>query len=504
MIQAGRNISVFTAPIQSTGTQALNVTLGSNYGGTVGAVGAVGLFSGGNIFSNGGNITIGGGTGTISAGVGFAQGYDGVFPDGSASGNGVDIRANLTAAGGNIVINGIASSGSAFNPIGVSIGGNVSTTGAGTIVLNGQSTSPINSPYGVEIGNAGTGELSVNGSVTSVNGDILINGISGSTTQHGNIGLLLINNSTVQSTGTGNITLNGTAASTAPTTLGGGIDIQSGPLGNPSVLANSGNIVITSSTGSGMSLSNSTIASTSGNVTLTSNGGTISQTAGSISGRTLTTSSSGGTTLRGANSVASYIASNSVSGDITLTNAYNQFTLDTILNTGAAGNVVIDNTGGVIVAGALTTPGYLDLTAHSPITIASTGSINAGGAVSLVAGSPGSTSPADTITINGTIIGSTVTLAAHEVSGNIPANAIIDVYNGTAAIAPTVLDTLASVVAMLLNPSEFNLLLEGGSANDLSLLSLDEKKEAAANLAANDKLNNKFDSFTVKALPVCK
>jgi len=501
MIQAGRNISVFTAPLQSTGAQALNVTLDSSYGGTVGAVG---LFSGGNIFSNGGNITIGGGSGTISAGVGFAQGYNGVFVDGSASGNGVDVRANLNAAGGNIVINGIAdTSGSAFNPIGVSIGGVVSTTGSGTITLTGQSTSPTNSPYGVEIGNAGTGEKTVNGSVTSVNGDILINGISGSTTQHGNIGLLLINNSTVQSTGTGNITLNGTAASTAPTTLGGGIDIQSYS-GNPSVLTNSGNIVITSSTGSGMSLSNTTITSTSGNVTLTSNGGTISQTAGSISGRTLTTSSSGGTTLRGANSVASYIASNSVSGDITLTNAYNQFTLDTILNTGAAGNVVIDNTGGVIVAGALTTPGYLDLTAHSPITIASTGSINAGGAVSLVAGSPGSTSPADTITINGTIIGSTVTLAAHEVSGNIPANAIIDVYNGTAAIAPTVLDTLASVVAMLLNPSEFNLLLEGGSANDLSLLSLDEKKEAAANLAANDKLNNKFDSFTVKALPVCK
>ena len=498
-IEAGRNISVSNAPIQSTGTQALNVTLDSAYSGT----GSVGIFSGGDILSNGGDITIGGGTGTISAGVGFAQGYYGVFYDGSASGNGVDIRANLSAAGGNIIINGIADiSGYAFNPIGVSIGGVVSTTGSGTITLTGQSLSPTNSPYGVEIGNAGTGETTVNGSVTSVNGNILVNATSGSTNSHGNIGLLIVNNSTVQTTGSGNITLNGTAASTAPTTGGGGIDIQSYS-GNPSVLANSGNIAMNSSNGSGMSLSNTTITSTSGTVTLDSVGGTINQSAGSISGGLLTTTSAGGTTLTGANTVASFKANNTVSGDIALTNTYAPFTIDLISNSG--GNVKIDNTGAIVVAGPSNTPGNFALTAHSPITITSSGSINAGGAVSLIAGSAGSTAPGDTITINGTIAGSSVSLAAHKVSGNIPAGAIITIDTATNAPAPTVLNTLASVVDMLL-PSAINFPVEGlatTSIDNLQASSLDEKKEEAANLAANKINTNNSATPTVKSLPVC-
>jgi len=56
------------------------------------------------------------------------------------NGSGVIVLGNLTAAGGNIVINGIADAvtNGLITPIGVWVGGStVSTTGAGTITLTG-------------------------------------------------------------------------------------------------------------------------------------------------------------------------------------------------------------------------------------------------------------------------------------------------------------------------------------------------------------------------------
>ncbi|MDD5301089.1 MAG: MBG domain-containing protein, partial [Gallionella sp.] len=208
-LQAVNNILLGTGG-SITGTVApLNVILNSDSDGLNG--GAILLAAGTSISSNGGNITLGGGSGAISAGVGFARGYN-------AAGyyNGVAVRGNLTAAGGNIVINGIADpvtngAGNWSDPgIGVEVSGNgtASTTGAGTITLTGQSMNAAPSTqnvWGVSVGSVSYGA----GTVTSVNGAILINGTSGQA--FNSVGAIVYNGSTVQATGTGSVTLNGTA-----------------------------------------------------------------------------------------------------------------------------------------------------------------------------------------------------------------------------------------------------------------------------------------------------
>jgi len=401
-IEANRNVIVQNVPIETTGTQALNVILDSAYhynSATGTGTGAVGVLSGGNILSNGGNITIGGGSGTITAGNGFAQGYNGVFLDGSASGNGVDVRGNLTAAGGNIIINGNAdTSGNAFNPIGISIGGItssgtlfggiVSTTGSGKITLTGESLSPANSPYGVGMGNAGTGETQLSGSVTTQNGDMVINAISGNTNSHGNIGLVFLNNSIVQSTGSGNITLNGTAASTAPTTLGGGIDLQAGLLGNPSVLASSGNILISSQNGTGINLSSTTISSATGDVTLDAvGGGAINQTSGSITAAGLRVLGDASTTanltsvLNHAAIVAGNLAGNASALSYTDAGSFNLGSLTTNDGTGNT-----STTSGITIGTANTLANSVTLTAGGAIgSVLTSGYDMSAGAVQLTA-----------------------------------------------------------------------------------------------------------------------
>ncbi|MDO8810658.1 MAG: beta-propeller fold lactonase family protein, partial [Gallionella sp.] len=212
-------------------TQAQSVVFNSDSDAS--GAGAIMLNTGSSIASNGGNITLGGGSGAISAGVGFARGYN-------AAGyyNGVTVLGNLTAAGGNIVINGIADAvtNGLTNPVGVGVSGGstASTTGAGTITLTGQSLNAgagTVQTWGVEIGNY-VGATS--GTVTSVNGAILINGTAGSASNP--IGSIVVNGSTVQATGTGSVTINGTAGNGLAGSQSRGIDIQ----GGASVLTNSG------------------------------------------------------------------------------------------------------------------------------------------------------------------------------------------------------------------------------------------------------------------------
>lgn len=326
----------------------------------------------------------------------------------------------------------------------------------------------------------------------------------------------------------GNIAFNYGAASTtmAPSytatigvSSGDGVHYTLSALDNPTSLNNLSSVLFTYNSGTGNYVE--TVGSTvavptsggangiyaAGNINLTAAAGTIAEATGGLLATPglLTTSSVGGTdlseSLLGKNAVASFAATNTGGGAIKLTNIYNQFTTEAISNTGAGSDIVIDNTGGVVVAGAMTTTtGNLSLTAHSPITIASTGSINApGGAVTLTAGSPGSLSPLDTITINGTITGSVVNLAAHYVSGNIPANAILDVA-GTAPAA-SVLDTLAALIN-LLPPSFFDNL---PPQEEVLVLTGDEKNEEASKLAALiAKAGGKnADLGTAKPLPIC-
>ncbi|TAN67448.1 MAG: filamentous hemagglutinin N-terminal domain-containing protein, partial [Methylobacter sp.] len=195
--------------------------------------GAIQLNTGSSINSNGGDITLGGGNGTISAGTGFAKG------SGAINYNGVTVNGNLTAAGGNIVINGIADAvtNGINNPRGVEIStGSVSTVGNGTITLTGFSMNPttIGSPNGVVIGdNANAG-----GSVTSEDGAILFNGTAGSS--YNSIGVNVYYG-TVQATGSGSITLNGTVGNNAAANaLTRGIDVESGSV----VRTNSGTLTL--------------------------------------------------------------------------------------------------------------------------------------------------------------------------------------------------------------------------------------------------------------------
>jgi filamentous hemagglutinin family protein len=253
--------------------------------------------------------------------------------------------------------------------------------------------------------------------------------------------------------------------------------------------------------------------STSGAINLAA-AGTIKETTGALLSTIgqLTTSSVGGTTLNGANTIGSFNATNTTSGDINLTNTGAPFTINALSNTG--GNTVFDNTGGIVVAGALSTLGTFDMTAHSPITINSGASISAGGNVSLIAGAAGSASPGDIITINGTVTsGGRITLAAHQVVGNIPVGAIIQSYTSPVStptpppvsfpsVMPTVLNTLASIVTALIQPSA-NYITEQSPITDGTTQN-QEKIEESGKVASNKIPMIATVAPQTKPLPVCK
>jgi hypothetical protein len=91
-----------------------------------------------------------------------------------------------------------------------------------------------------------------------------------------------------------------------------------------------------------------------------------------VAAGSLTTASFGGTTLNGANKVLNFAATNSGGGDISLVNtsAPSALTISGITNTGNPGNIVVDNTGGIVTTGLISAAhGAVTLTAHSPITV---------------------------------------------------------------------------------------------------------------------------------------
>ena len=282
---------------------AMNVVLNSDSDAVGG--GAIVMNAGSSINSNGGNITLGGGVGVISAGAGFAQGYNapGLY-------NGVTVNGNLTAGGGNIVVNGItdAVTDGLILPVGVGIAGNVSTTGAGTITLTGHSMNvgpTSNVMVGVSVGYWGVG------TVTSAGGNILIDG----TTANGinGVGALVGWASTVQSTGAGNVTINGTSGinAAAPSwNWGLKVDTGSQVLSNSGILTLNGNNTATSGPAGqvygvhilGGGAADTKVASTSGAINITGRANTVSGTGVAID-----------------QPLVANIIGNNTSGDITLT-----------------------------------------------------------------------------------------------------------------------------------------------------------------------------------------
>jgi filamentous hemagglutinin family protein len=408
------------------------------------------------VFSGGGlsGTFLGRGTGTISA-------------SGSATG-----AVNVTSLGANpFIVNGL-------------IAGSLNASGMTSIAINGALNTGVGA---VSLTSSGTISEGASGTITA--GSLQTSGIGGTTLNGANIvGSFNATNSTsgaIAFTNTGALTIAGLSNS------GGGVDL----------VTNTGSINITG-----------TIAAAGGGaINLTETAGAITESGPGLINTSglLTINSVTGETLNGANKIGSLAATNTSSGDIALINTSAPFTINNVSNTG--GNLVFDNTGGIIIAGAVNTSGGLKLTAHSPITVNSGGSINAVGDVVLTAGSAGSAAPGDIITINGSIIGKSVMLAGNRVTGNIPAGAIIQVAVTTPA--PTVMDTLT---AMLAAYSTDSFTLTGSPVTAPTLTTADvaaagtdsqsanEKKEEASLVASAETPAKLAEAPTAKPIPVCK
>jgi hypothetical protein len=157
--------------------------------------------------------------------------------------------------------------------------------------------------------------------------------------------------------------------------------------GAVSIRQASGNLAVGSITGS--------------SIALEAVSGAISQTAPLVTTGLLKVSVANGALLTDVgNAVSAFGASTTGTGDLALTNVG---ALDVQAVTVANGKLSIDNTGALITSGAIAVHGGgVDLTTHSPLTIANT--VNADGSITLAALSPNSTS---NIVINGAMASAT-------------------------------------------------------------------------------------------------
>jgi hypothetical protein len=113
---------------------------------------------------------------------------------------------------------------------------------------------------------------------------------------------------------------------------------------------------------------------TSANVNLTASEAITESGNGKITDAALlTTQSNGGQTLAGANTVNAFNATN-VGGDIQLTNTANPLIIENIQQS-VGGNVAINNTGAIILAGTVDTADNVDLTASKAITESGNGKV---------------------------------------------------------------------------------------------------------------------------------
>ncbi len=209
---------------------------------------------------------------------------------------------------------------------------------------------------------------------------------------------------------------------------------SSTPLANMSGAVSGGRLLESSFASSGTS----GIFAPLGNVNINA-GGLINGYTG-VQALQLSTVSSGGTTLAGTH-VDTFSGSNAGSGDIVLSNGQ-PLSLGAISNT--AGNISVDNIGGVTVGANVSASGSVTLAAQSPMTIQSGATITAGGDIILIAS--GISTTTDLLTVNGGVtstagsirldggggvdITSTASLSA--TSGSIQANSSV----GTVVVSP--------------------------------------------------------------------
>ena len=232
--------------ITASGSSKLNVTLDAD---TAGAGGAIVMNNSSSIASNGGNIVMGGGA---TPSTGYAVGD-------AASADGINIsHASVNAGSGTITMNGQGYATAANNNYGIVInaGSVMQTSGTGTIALTGigggtgasvnndgidvvgtvQSTASGGGGitligYGGDNGGTGATNIGtlVGGTVTSVDGNIVIDGNTGisgqavtNSTGNTNYGVDVVN---VSSTGNATITLTGIGGGSGASTSDGGVAI---------------------------------------------------------------------------------------------------------------------------------------------------------------------------------------------------------------------------------------------------------------------------------------
>jgi filamentous hemagglutinin family protein len=243
LLSAYNNILVNAAITTNDG----NITLdAANSGNNIGSI-----IVAANLISNGGNITLGGGT------------LSGGLPTGSATGTyGIEVTGTLNAAGGNISLTGTGTNRGVFLS-----SATIETSGSGAITVNGSNNS---TGYGIDSESsltqttgtgAGNGNITFNGSVSSggsgsnygielntgpygvltvssVDGNIVLNGTAGTSTGGNSTGIL--DYELVKSTGNGAITLNGTGGSAAGSSYG--LEIIGGSSAMPLTVTNNGAI----------------------------------------------------------------------------------------------------------------------------------------------------------------------------------------------------------------------------------------------------------------------
>ncbi len=135
--------------------------------------------------------------------------------------------------------------------------------------------------------------------------------------------------------------------------------------------------------------------------TLTATAGGAIEALSRITAAALNATSHGGATFTGNNHISALSAHNYTSGVLRFNNTASPLTLGNVINSG--GNVIVDNTGAVVVAGDISSTGSVSITAHSPITVNAGASVSGATGVSLTASATSSTSTTDLVAISGDV-----------------------------------------------------------------------------------------------------
>ncbi|MDJ0745970.1 MAG: CHAT domain-containing protein [Xenococcaceae cyanobacterium MO_167.B27] len=253
----------------------------------------IGIFNS-QVTSANGNITLngtGGGTGNLSDGIILNDSstiqstgtgnisLTGVGASGGQENSGIDIRgiSAITSVDGDIVLNGTGGSGTITQNEGIILTGDstIESTGNGTISLDGTGGAGTgNNHYGIVIGIDPSQEDTIgsNSRVTSVNGNITLNGTGGGT-GNSNYGIFVNDGGTIESTETGNVSLTGIAGSDISGSENQGILIFST---NARVGSVDGNISLTGTGGNGTGGLNRGININSGAVVESTGNGNLS------------------------------------------------------------------------------------------------------------------------------------------------------------------------------------------------------------------------------------